>query len=277
VAAYQPNGEPLFVTVLAGKWQNEATTISLAGDADLVVGGFTGSPDFPVTADAYQKNFSGPEGADRRFPQTKGDAFLARLDRTTGELKYATYLGGANGDRVRLLGAAPNGEVSVVATSDDRFPVSPDAWVNRARCSNCPQTALARFDTSMNHLAWSTFLPFEPSFLKIAADGSPVIAGFTVDPNLATPGALQTNYAGNSDAILVKFPPGGSAPSFSTYWGGGAGEITAAIELEPNGDIWLAISSNSPSLFPPGADPLRFYGFLERISADGSRIVTSVP
>ncbi|MEP7362757.1 MAG: hypothetical protein ABI972_05835 [Acidobacteriota bacterium] len=275
IAAYQANGEPLFVTVLAGKWQNEATAIALSGGSDIIVGGYTASPDFPVTADAHQMNFAGPEGADRRFPQNKGDAFLARLDRTTGELKYATYLGGANGDRIRLLAAAPGGEVTVVATSDDRFPVSPDAWVNRARCSNCPQTVLARFDASMNRLLWSTFLPFDPNFLKVASDGSPVIAGIAGDANLATAGALQTNYAGNLDAILVKFAPGGGAPVFSTYWGGTANDYPAAIDLESNGDVWLALTTNSPELLPPGTDPERNYAFLERISADGARVVTS--
>jgi uncharacterized protein (TIGR03437 family) len=134
---------------------------------------------------------------------------------------------------------------------------------------------LAHFDATLTRVAWATFLPFETNLLKVAADGNTLVAGTAGEGGLATDGALQTSYAGNGDAMLVKFGTNGGAPIFATYWGGTAMDWPAGIDWEDNGDSWIAVTTNSPELLPSGSDRERRYGFLERISADGKRVVTS--
>jgi len=88
---------------------------------NILVVGTTTSRDFPVTPDALQATFRGPE-------EGEGDGVLAIVSADGAKLLYATYLGGKGGDLIRSIALGPKGEVYLVGnTSSPDFPVTPNA------------------------------------------------------------------------------------------------------------------------------------------------------
>jgi hypothetical protein len=95
-------------TFYGGSLLDEPTGVAFAPDGDLVVVGTTGSQGLPTTPGAYQDERAG-----------NNDAFVARLDATTGQLVYATFFGGADvttfePEGAQGLAVSADGSVTVV-------------------------------------------------------------------------------------------------------------------------------------------------------------------
>jgi hypothetical protein len=81
--------------------------------------GETRSYKFPVTDGAFDETFNGGNH----------DAFVAKLNEDGSELIYATYLGGANGDRTRGIFVDSHGNAYVTGdTWSTNFPTTPGAF-----------------------------------------------------------------------------------------------------------------------------------------------------
>ena len=88
---------------------------------------------------------------------------------------------------------------------------------------------------------------------KVAVDtnGFVYVAGSTLSPNLATLGALQTNYAGGTytgDAFVAKFSNDGSNLVYCTYLGGSQDDFAYGLAVDNGGDVFLTGSTVSPDL-----------------------------
>ena len=81
------SGKILYLTRLGGEGVDIAVRIRLDSRGRAYVTGFTGSRDFPTTADAFQRVYGGGES----------DAFLAVIG-VEGEIVYSSYLGGSQAD-----------------------------------------------------------------------------------------------------------------------------------------------------------------------------------
>jgi len=116
-----PSGSALvYSTFLGGKSSDLGTAISVEPDGSLDVIGWTGSSNFPTTAQAYQPVLRGAE-----------DAFVARFDPTGGNLPYSTFLGGGNTDQGYAIAPAGAGAISVAGITFSRdFPTTPGAYDN---------------------------------------------------------------------------------------------------------------------------------------------------
>ena len=85
---------------------------------NIIVVGYTESPDYPVTADALQKEHGGG----------KGDGAIALFKPDGTGLVYASYLGGSGDDLIRSVALGPHDEIYLIGnTSSEDFPVSPGA------------------------------------------------------------------------------------------------------------------------------------------------------
>jgi hypothetical protein len=100
-------------TYLGGRRSDAATAVALGpGENVVYIGGYTSSPDFPVTSSALQTKLLGA---------TNG--FISEIDVQTGKLLYSTYLGGSGNDRVTRIVVAKDGEVFVAGVTDsDQWP-----------------------------------------------------------------------------------------------------------------------------------------------------------
>jgi hypothetical protein len=71
-------------TYLGGSRSDAAATVALAPDGSVVyVGGYTSSPDFPITGSAAQRQLNG-----------LSNGFLSAIDVRSDQLLYCTYLAG---------------------------------------------------------------------------------------------------------------------------------------------------------------------------------------
>jgi len=116
VVKLDPEGENLlYSSYLNGTWSSRGQAIAVDRDNNIVVAGYTHSPDFPVTGGALP-----PPPAEDQF---KG--FLAQLNPAGNELLYATRFGGSSMDQAWDMALDPAGNVYVTGfgVSQD-FPTS---------------------------------------------------------------------------------------------------------------------------------------------------------
>jgi hypothetical protein len=111
-----------YSTYLGGQSEDAATAIAVDSAGNAFVAGYSGSPDFPVTADATQRNRAG----------TNTDAFVSMLNPAGSGLVYSSYLGGtgniSGGDRAFGIALDSTGSAWIVGQTDSPdFPVTPSA------------------------------------------------------------------------------------------------------------------------------------------------------
>jgi hypothetical protein len=134
-------------------------------------------------------------------------------------------------------------------------------------------------------LFFSTYLSGSGGDLgyAIAADsaGNAYVTGYTASTNFpTTPGAFQTSIGGGSDAFVTKLNPTGAAPLvYSTYLGGGGGDIGYGIAVDSAGNAYATGFTNSTN-FPttPGAFQTSSAGntaFVAKLNPAGSALVYS--
>ena len=107
----------VFSTLLGGSGGDFWLMPTLDGSGRIFVVGHTTSSDFPVTADAVQRNYGGG-----------GDGALALVSADGAKLLYATYLGGSGDDMIRTIALGPAGAVYLAgSTASADFPVTAGA------------------------------------------------------------------------------------------------------------------------------------------------------
>ena len=159
----------VYSKILAGSDQ-DSPSASLAADAagDVYVTGSTGSPDFPVTAGAFQSKLAGVR-----------NAFLTKLD-PSGNIVFSTYLGGSGKDSGNTLQVDASGAVYLAGNSTSLdFPTSagtlePQPVVPAA--STSPGGFVAKIAPDGKSLIWSTYLD-GPAVLVLGPAGDLYILG----------------------------------------------------------------------------------------------------
>jgi hypothetical protein len=103
-----------YSTFLGGSREDAATAVALSLRGHVVyVGGYTFSPDFPVTRTAAQPKLNG-----------LSNGFFSAIDLRSGKLLYSTYLGGTGNDWITAIGVASDGAVYVSGITDSQ------SWLN---------------------------------------------------------------------------------------------------------------------------------------------------
>lgn len=278
VAAADPEGRPLFYTVLAGAGNDAAAFVAPDGAGGLAVVGNTGSVDFPVTSDAFQE-FNG--GAITQNPQDEapgyGDLFLAHLDAETGLLLYSTFYGGPEGESFLDADMGPDSSVTVLTRARPTFPTTPGSWLPdyQPSCRTCiGGSGLVTFDFNAGRPRYASFYPGSPLAIAVHHDGSAYIAGYVIGPAPVTPGAYQTEFVGQThDAYIVRVAPDGSAPIFATYYSPGGLDIATEVVAAGDGSAWVLAFANGQFAAPLSPiTPIPPMPLLARLSPDGSNL-----
>ncbi len=275
VAKINPSGSALvYSTYLGGNTEDLGQAIAVDSAGNAYVTGQTDSTNFPTMHPLQAANAGG------------GDAFVAEINSKGSQLVYSTYLGGSNldyGDGI-AVDAAGSAYVTGSTYSTD-FPTK-----------NSVQAALAgdwdafvtKISPSGSALAYATYLGGSGgdgvggSGYGIAVDstGSAYVTGYTASGTFpTTPGAFQTTYAGDWDAVVSKIDPTGSTLVYSTYLGGSAGDVAWSIAVDSQGDAYVSGSTGSKDF--PTVNPFQKHrkgggdAFVSKLNPAGSALLYS--
>jgi len=138
--------------------------IAVDESGNAYVTGGTGSPDFPVTAGAFQKVNKAPTSN----PALDGDAFVTKLNPAGSALVYSTSLGGSVGDIANGIAVDNTGAAYVTGFNESSdFPLTPGAFQTVKAF-----TFVTKLNSSGLALVYSTYLasstrPLESSWTAL--------------------------------------------------------------------------------------------------------------
>jgi Beta-propeller repeat len=247
VTKLSPDGSSLaYSTYLGGSQIDRAHGIALDALGNAYVAGSTSSPNFPVTAGAF----------DPVFGQST-DAFLTKLDPTGSALVYSSYLGGGVQDSAQAVAVDATGAAYVTGfTSSSAFPITPGAF-DSSFGAGSTDVFVTKFNFAGSDLAYSTYLSGtgigeQGTGIAVDGAGSAYVTGFAGEAVLGTQvdypttaGAFDTTQNGADDVFVTKLDPTGSALGYSTFLGGSTTDQGWGIALDGQGSAYVAGLTNS--------------------------------
>ncbi len=251
VNKWNPTGTQLIYSINFGGNNGTDTVSGIAvdsvGSAYLI--GATGSPNFTVTANAFQKNLIGNR-----------NAFVAKVSADGTQLIYASLLGGGY-EQTGGIAVDTSGAAYITGSTYTNFPVTANAF-QQAPGANCQVTLeyinysttgdafVAKISPDGGSLVYSSYLGGscgEYGYgIAVNADGTAWVVGSTFSPDFPiTPGALQPAFGGGfGDGFLAQVSAEGDRLAYSTFLGGSDLDTVNAIASDSAGNLYLTGDSN---------------------------------
>jgi hypothetical protein len=244
----------LYATYLGGSDVDASPSIAVRSNGNVVVGIGTNSPDFPVTATAFQA--AQPGGG--------FDAAVVELDLSASGsdvLVYSTYLGGSRFDGGTAVAAGAGSRiVARLRTRSKDFPTTADAY-QMVYGGGDLDAAVAVLDSAASgstSLVYSTYLGGSgtdgATTGGLAVDGQGhVFLSDTTDSSdfPVTSGAYRATKSGGFDAYVVELDPavpGSNGLLYSTYLGGASTDAAPALALGAAGHVLVSGRTSSTDL-----------------------------
>ena len=230
----------------------EAIAVDNVGSA--YVTGYTYSPDFPVTAGAFDTSRAGL------------DAFVTKFTPDGVSLVYSTFLGGAGRELGQGIAVDANGNAYVTGVTEsfdspftsayEGFPVTSGAFQTKGSYD----AFVTKLNAKGSALVYSTYLGGSAGVDRgwaIALDGAgnACVTGDTASTDFPVSNAIQAAYGGGlSDAFVTKLNASGSGLVYSTFLGGNLSDEGRGIACK--GSDVFATGDTSSANFPT-SNPLQ--------------------
>lgn len=252
----------VYATLLGGSGDDLPEDVTIGFSGELVVVGYSDSPNLPTSANCWDPTVS-----------SGGSAFVTQLDPTlTGaqQLAFGTYLGGTASDDARAVEVDVLGRITVVGYAEStNFPTTPGAFQNVHASPIQADAFVAQLDPSQSgaqQLAYSSLFGgvADDWFDAVAIDALGAVitlVGTTGSANLAvTPNAYQTAATQPSNqffgTFVVRLAPalGSGQLVYSSYLVGTGFDFAAAI-VTTGADTITVTGGTDATDFPttPGA------------------------
>jgi uncharacterized protein (TIGR03437 family) len=205
VTKFSPDGSSLvYSTYLGGNGSDYIYAIAVDSSGNAYVTGETNSPNFPITAGAYQTvcspapNNTGEPLAASNCNSSDTSAFVTKLNSTGTSLVYSTFLGGYGSWAYATAIAVDGAGRAYIAGNEDEscyrglpytfqscFPTTSGAVIGGDKTvGGDPQFAfVAAFDPTGAHLLYSTLFGDLNFGCTIACGGDTYGTGIAVDAN----------------------------------------------------------------------------------------------
>lgn len=226
IVKFDPTGIRLWGSYVGGNNGDYGYGITTDALNNNIITGMTLSPNFPVTASAFQNTMVG-----------NGDVFVMKFD-ANGNRIWATYYGGNFSEIAKSIAADAFNNIVITGTTfiSNNFPVT--SGTTKAR-----DIFAVKFDPNGARL-WAVCYggtnQDEPDKIKIDRANNIVIAGHTYSSDYPTStGAYQVSFGGGAtDCFLLKLDPSG-AMLWSTYFGGAKDELYPTCAVDNKNNIYL--------------------------------------
>lgn len=243
VVKLEPDGRLVYATTFGGTRDEETTAIATDPTGAVYVVGGTHSPNFP-TSRPLQPATHG-----------EGDIFVTKLAPDGATFAYSTYLGGTGLDLPLAVAVDAMGHAYLTGfTESTDFPTASPLQAN-ARGGACGRRAcLDAFVTKLlpdgSGAVFSTYLGGTANDrgegIAVDQPGNVYIAGSTGSPDLPLVNPIQAALrGGHVDLWIARLAPSGSELRFSTYLGGGGDEYPSGLDLDQQGNLYVAGSTDS--------------------------------
>jgi hypothetical protein len=264
-----------WITYLGGGDIDAAYSVAVTTNGAIVVGGFTASTNFPVTAGTYQPQIGGTNIG--RTPRYEMDAFISRLTPDGSALEASTYYGGGGADQlIQLRLAADGGVVFAGRTTSTNLPLMNPVQATNAGAG---EAFVARLDAALGTLTAATYYggtgAESAETLALDAAGRVILAGYTTSTNFPVVAPLQATNQGGTDAFVARLTADLGAVEFATYLGGAGTELAYRVAARPDG-LFTVVGETLSTNFPvtPGALAVTNAGssdaFLATFAPDGT-------
>ena len=246
-------------------------------DNSVYVVGTTNSPDFPITAGAFQSILSPVGLGGKELSAGQYNAFVAKFS-AAGQLTNSTFLGGDPQTDGFGVATDAQGRAYVVGTTVYNctsapayqcFPTTPGAVIPAGTISQNGNGFVSVFDPNLSTLLYSTLLgdtngaqhsTTEAFGVTVDPNGNFYVVGVTGSDSLpTTPGAFQPKLGTPNSQPLVgfaaKFGPVGANGATLTYLtyleatGVGFGDFPGGVAADSQGNAYVGGYTNSPT-FP---------------------------
>ena len=216
---------------------------------DLIIMGTTGSPDFPVSANAYDNTFNGGTSVtyDNVIIFSQGtDIFVTKLSNDGTQLLASTFIGGTQNDGLNFR---PSYAYVMMEGNDSLYYNYADGARGEVICDK----------TGNIYVGTCTF-----------SSNFPVTAG-----------VFQPVYSGMQEGVVFEFDPNLSGLQWSSYFGGSNDDAIYSLDLDYNGDIYIGGGTTSQNILTTGGvyQPLSqggsADGFFAHISQNGTTLIKS--
>jgi len=216
------NGSQILNSVLFGGAGDDQTRgIDLDGSGGVIVTGYTGSTNFPITNTAYNTSNNG-----------QNDCFVTRFNSTGSQMVYSTYIGGSMVEwGVGVINDGSGGAIVTGWTNSANFPTTSGAfdtvYTGGVENGDCFITHL---NSSGTQLVYSTLLGGSNvdvgRILTSDGGGGVIVMGMTNSTDFPiTTGSYDTVYGGGTyDYFITRLNSSGSELVYSTYLGGSGDE-----------------------------------------------------
>ncbi len=253
---FNKQGRLVWGTYFGGTGNELVTGLQINNKQELVLVGYTNSPNGIASTGSFQQTISSPN---------INDAFLATFD-SSGVYKWGTYFGGTASETGTHAAIDPiTNQITIVGvTSSSDFSFNFNAYQTVYTGSN--DFFLARF-TETGSPIWATYYGGTGNDLlaKIVTDrsGNIYLGGYTYSPNgIATSNAQKkTNILNNADGVFAVFSSTGFL-KFGTFFGSSLKtDVVNAIATDSKGNVFLGGETQSlDSIATTGAYRTSMYG-----------------
>ena len=272
VTKINPSGSDLeYSTFIGGQQDDYGRGIAADNIGRIYVTGHTKSPDFPVTAEAFDTTYHGDH-----------DIIMVCIDSAGSILEYSTYLGGSGYDRGDDIVVDRFGQAHVTGSSaSDDFTTTQGVFDPDHNGST--DVILFKLSTTGKSLIYSTFIggqnKDDGKSITLDAGGYSYVTGYTRSSDFpTTEGAFDTTHNGGDNVFVCKLTPSGRALSYSTFLGRHSRGL--GVDIDQYNQAYVTGHATS-SYFPttPGAFDETLGGwddvFVTKFDVTGSSLVFS--
>jgi hypothetical protein len=235
--------EILFSTYFGG-WDLESLMAAeIDASGNILFAGTTWSDDLPVTANAWQSQYSG-----------NGDGYIAALNSTGSELVFCSYIGGSGVENLKDMKIDAHGDIVITGLTDSwNYPTTPGVVQNRYGGGD-DDIIVTKFNLDASELVFSTFIGGEGwdegRSLNFTPDGNILVAGYTNSNDFpVTQDALYGSRVGGDEGCVFILTPGGRRLVYASYLAWDTHEDAREASLNVNGVMTvfgITTSANLP-------------------------------
>lgn len=217
-------------------------------------------------------------GAYQAINKSGNDQFIEKFD-GSGNVVYATYLGGSQSDTPAGIAVDGTGNVYVTGTTTSND--YPTFHAFQPTIAAAPDAFISVLNANGTALLYSTYWGGADSdgstAIAVDANDNAYITGATKSADFPVIAPFQSTFEGSA-AFVIKLDPTGT-PVYSTYLGGsGYGSRGSAIATDVNGSAYVAGSAYAGSV--PMVNPIQgsttdVSAFVSKFTPDGSALVYS--